>query len=73
MANHPKNYGLTIPLPPKSDYFYESMPPAKQKLFDEWYTAELSRGATFCLDEMLAAYCVSSGNEGFFDLSRPDQ
>jgi len=58
LANNPKNYDITLSsLPPKSDYLYEGMMPAKQKVFNNWYEQE--KHSTFCLNEALAEYCLN--------------
>lgn len=58
LANCPENYGVVLPkLPPPSQYFCNSMMPAKRKAFDDWYAA--NRDQTFELDEELAAYCLN--------------
>ena len=44
-------------LPPKSDYFYNSMSLDKRKKFDTWHAEHLYDG--FNLKEQLALYCVA--------------
>nr|CAD2209479.1 unnamed protein product [Meloidogyne enterolobii] len=58
LANISANYGRTLQqLPPKSDYLYEGMSPAKQNEFIKWYKEE--KNNQFCLDEALAEYCTN--------------
>lgn len=58
LANNPQNFDITLPtLPPKSDYLYDGMMPAKRKAFEEWY--EANKQQTFELDEELASYCMN--------------
>uniref|UniRef100_A0A914KZX1 DNA-directed DNA polymerase n=2 Tax=Meloidogyne TaxID=189290 RepID=A0A914KZX1_MELIC len=58
LANISENYDITLQqLPPKSDYLYEGMSPAKQNEFIKWYEEE--KNNQFCLDEALAEYCTN--------------
>lgn len=57
LANKPSNYGITTTLPPKSDYMYNGMMPAKRQAFDRWY--EENKNNPFELDEELPSYCLN--------------
>jgi hypothetical protein len=43
--------------PPKDDYIYKAMKPAKKEKFEAWY--ETVKEKPFCLKESLASYCCS--------------
>lgn len=58
LYNIEANYGIRRQgLPPKEDYLYNGMMPAKKKAFDQWY--EQHRHEEFYLDEALASYCCN--------------
>ena len=51
-------FGQPLPhLPPKSDYFYDSMKLEKRQKFNEWY--EVNKNQPFDLQEQLPSYCMS--------------
>jgi hypothetical protein len=51
-------YAPALPtLPPKEDYYYNSMKPEKRRKFLTWYTTNQQRG--FNLREELAVYCMA--------------
>jgi hypothetical protein len=63
MANHPKNYGKTIPWPPLKDFLFDGMSPEQQAIFKPQWDAQVAKGATFNLDEQLAEYCWNDGKK----------